>query len=224
MRTNPLSMLDGFLGDEPFELDWRDVCERSEQIRILDTETAARDPRRAVRWRIAIAGAIVAAAVIAPLTAFAFGLVSGPPAGHPRFQSGPIEIPIPSGFSAAAGSTTMLRIAGRLRPVSIVIAADFRLPRFVDVQGPPLPPRGRFTIQVRHFPANGSALHWPSVTALSLPPSSGKTILVRGRLGTEALLIEIRFGSTPTPQQLGSASSFVAGIRNTTILMPVNTN
>ncbi|HEY4348100.1 MAG TPA: hypothetical protein VGM80_10970 [Gaiellaceae bacterium] len=220
-----IPVLDGFLDDEPFELDWNDVCERSERIRTAGGATPTRDRRPAALWRVAIAAALIAAVVI-PLAAFGFEVVfSAAPRGVPRVQSGPIEIRIPAGFSAVAGSTTM-NIVGENRRVSVVIVADFRLPRpFFDLHATPRPAARKLAISVRHFRARGSARGWQTVTTIRLPSHvRTRDVVVRARLGTEAILIDVRFGSTPTARQLASADTFLAGIRNTTFLTPTPNN
>ena len=217
MTTGIQPVLDGLVGDEPFDLDWRDVCDRSRRIKADGIEPSVRNRPRAIngRWCVVMAAAIVIAAVVIPLTALGYGLVfSGPQPTVALAQSGPLEIRLPRGFSAAGSSITM-KIAGRRRQVSIVIAADFPLRPPLRVQAPPRPAANRFVISVSHFPASGSARKWPSVKTLRLPAPPRKTVVLRARLGSEAVLTEVRFGSTPTPEQVGSVNEFLAGIRNT---------
>lgn len=208
-------VLAGYLGDEPFDLDWTDVRERSERIEAFGVAAPARPWAVRVRWRVAIATAIVTVAVGVPLTAVAFGLVfAGTPTPHPLFQSGPIEIPL-SGMSSAASTSAQIRIAGGRRRVSIVIAGTFPLPHPLRPEATPLPPAGRVAISVRHFPASGTALRWQRVKTLRLPPQERRRfVILRTRLGAEALQIEVLFGSSPTRQQLALANTFLAGIRN----------
>jgi hypothetical protein len=216
MTTGIPSVLDGFLGDEPFDLDWRDVCERSKRINTDGSERPVRNRRGVikVRWRIVIAAAIVIAAVAIPLTALAFGLVfSSPPPTVALVQSGPIEIRVPKGFSSAGGSRAV-RIAGRRRQVSIVIAADFPLRPPLNIQAPPRPGADRFVISITHFPASGPARQWPNVKTLHFPEQPGKTAVLRARVDAEALLTKVRFGSIPTREQVASVNAFLAGIRN----------
>lgn len=216
MTTGIPSVLDGFVGDEPFALDWRDVCERSKRINADGSERSIRNRAGAikVRWRIVIAATMVIAAVAIPLTAFGFGLVfSGAPPTVALVQSGPIQMRVPKGFSSA-GTLRTVKIAGRRRRVSILVAADFRLRPPFDLQAPPRPAADRFVISITHFPASGPVRQWPIVRTLHLPAQPGKTAVLRARLDAEAVLTEVRFGSTPTPERVASVNAFLAGIRN----------
>lgn len=219
MTKSTASILDGFLADEPFDLDWSDVRARSEEIGLSDVGGAAFPRWRTVtlRWRIGIAAAI-AVATIGPLAAFAFGLVfGGTSPGHPVMQSGPIAVALPltSPHWTAAATSARFQIAGARRQVSIVIAGDFALPHPLRADVTPVPPVGRLAISVRHFPAEGVSLRWQVVKAIRLSSTEHRQLVaVHLRLGAEAVLIEVRFGSSPTREQVALANSFLAGIQN----------
>jgi len=168
-----------------------------------------------VRWRVGIALAIVAVATVVPLAAL--GIVfGGTPTPHPRLQSGPIEISLsPTLGWTAASTSTRLRIAGAPRQVSIIIAGNFPLPRPLRPGITPLPPPGKLAIAVRHFPARGVSLRWQAVKTIRLPLQEQHQIVeMHVRLGSEALLIGIRFGSSPNLERVRLANLFLAGIRN----------
>jgi hypothetical protein len=210
-------VLKGLVTGEPFDLDWSDVKARAEHMKPTANPRHARLRRRTirVRWRVGIALAIVAAATVVPLTAF--GLVfGGTPTPHPRLQSGPIEISLsPSLGWTAAATSTRLRIAGAPRQVSIIIAGNFPLPRPLRPGITPLPPPGKLAIAVRHFPARGVSLRWQAVKTIRLPlREQHRFVTIHVRLGSEALLLDVRFGSSPNPERVTFANLFLAGIRN----------
>jgi hypothetical protein len=220
MTTSVPPFLDGLVPDEPFDLDWTDVHARSRQITVQKTQSVAHPRRRpaTVRWRIGIAIVIAVAAIGVPLTAFAVGLVSDAPPIHPTMHQGPIAVALPltSPRWTAASTAARLRIAGTRRQVSIVIAGDFTLPHPLNPELTPIPPKGRLAISVRHFPAKGVSRHWPAVKTIRLSPiEQQRLVVLHTRLGTEAVVIEVRFGSAPSQEQVALANTFLAGIQST---------
>jgi hypothetical protein len=190
---------------------------RGEHMKLSANPRHARLRKRTtrVRWRVGIALAIGAVATVVPLTAL--GLVfGGTPTPHPRLQSGPIEVSLsPSLGWTAALTSTRLRIAGAPRQVSIIIAGNFPLPRPLRPGITPLPPPGKLAIAVRHFPARGVSLRWQAVKTIRLPlREQHRIVAMHVRLGSEALLIGIRFGSAPNLERVRLANFFLAGIRN----------
>jgi hypothetical protein len=188
---------------------------RAEHMKPSANPRHARLRRRAtrVRWRVGIALAIVAVAIVVPLTAL--GLVfGGAPTPHPRLQSGPIEISLSPSLGWTAASTR-LRIVGAPRQVSVIIAGNFPLPHPLRPGITPLPPPGKLAITVRHFPARGVSLRWQVVKTIRLPlREQHRFVTIHVRLGSEALLVDVHFGSSPNPERVTLANRFLAGIRN----------
>lgn len=190
---------------------------RAEHMKPSVSPRHARFRRRTtrVRLRVGIALAIVAVVTVVPLSAL--GLVfGGTPTPHPGLQSGPIEISLsPSLGWTAALTSRRLRIAGASRQVSVIIAGDFPLPRPLRPGITPLPPPGRLAIAVRHFSARGISLRWQAVRTIRLPlREQHRFVTIRVRLGSEALLVDVRFGSSPNPERVTLANLFLSGIRN----------
>jgi hypothetical protein len=141
--------------------------------------------------------------------------VAAPPTGAIA-QSGPLEILVPKGWWTAGGSRTT-NVAGRGRRVAIVITADFPLYPLhppLRLDAPPRPAANRFLISLTHFHATGPARDWPNVKTIQLPSKVGTSMVLRARVDSEAVLTRVRFGSTPTNQQLALVNAFLANVRN----------
>ncbi len=217
--------VDRLVPDDPFLLDWQDVQSRSEQMR-RDVSAPQTQPRLS-RTRFARRSAVIAVAVvlfiIAPLTALAVRVVfnSPPPVPHPLMLSGPLSISLKPRWTAA-GSSMSLAIAGRLRRGQVGVVADFAIPHrafnlAVDPITPPLtPPPGHVLIAFRHFPATGQARLWQEVDRLQLPANfhGQRRLTLDLRLSTEAVKVEIRFGSTPTPAMRATADAMLGAIHH----------
>jgi hypothetical protein len=99
--------------------------------------------------------------------------------------------------------------------VSIIIAGNFPLPRPLRPDITPLPPPGKLAIAVRHFSARGISLRWQAVRTIRLPlREQHRFVTIRVRLGSEALLVDVRFGSSPDSERVTLANLFLSGIRN----------
>lgn len=105
-------------------------------------------------------------------------------------------IPLPRGWFGSVGFGVVSR-----RDAAWLLAGNFRFPsNAASNEGLPLVPSGRVLISIGDFPVSEQSLRWRRVKRLRLPntPESRRAVAWRVRFAGRALLLNVRFGSTPT--------------------------
>jgi hypothetical protein len=102
------------------------------------------------------------------------------------------------------------------RPVAWILAGNFRFPRDAAQHegGPSVPPH-KLLIAIGDFVLTKSSLRWPSVGRLRLSASvHQQRVFSHVRFKRRAIVLEVEFGSRPSPATVALANQVLGSIRN----------
>jgi hypothetical protein len=213
MTAGLSTALDRLTPDDPFALDWDDVDRRAEaQMQRGDTWS----PR--FRTRIARRGTVAAIAIalfiVAPVTAVAVRLLIGTVPTAALMFSDPLYVPVPKGGSGAGGSLPFV-VGGVRRVAHVVFVADYPIRHSQGfLRSTPEPPPQRYAIVIRHFHANGTTAQWPVVNHLQLQATTARHLRWHVRLRSEAVEVEVRFGSKPDASITAAANAILLAVND----------
>jgi hypothetical protein len=212
--TDDLSFaLDRLTPDDPFTLDWDDVDRRAVE------HMQRRDPNRlrlpvGVTRRGTVAAAAIALFIAAPVTALAVHLLTETVPTVALMLSDPLYVPVPKGGSGAGGSVP-LKIDGVRRIAHVVLVADYPLRHSQGLlRSTPKPPPQRYAIVIRHFHANRTTVQWPVVNHLQLQVPSFRHLRWHVRFHSEAVEVEVRFGSKPDASMTAAANAILLDVKH----------
>jgi hypothetical protein len=206
--------LDRLTPEEPFALDWDDVDRRAE-AQMQRSKTRPRRFYTRIARRGTVAAIAIALFIVAPVAAVAVHLVTETVPTAALMFSDPLYVPVPEGGSGAGGSLPVV-VGGVRRIAHVVFVADYPMRRSQGfLHSTPEPPPQRYAIVIRHFHANHTTTQWPLVQHLQLQVPARRHLRWHVRLRSEAVEVEVRFGSKPDASMTAAANAILFDVKTT---------
>jgi hypothetical protein len=151
---------------------------------------------------------------VAPVAAVAVHLVTETAPTAALMFSDPLYVPVPKGGSGAGGSLPFV-VGGVRRVAHVVFVGDYPIRRSQGfLRSAPEPPPQRYAILIRHFHANGTTTQWPVVNHLQLQVTTARHLRWHVRLRSEAVEVEVRFGSKPDASMTAAANAILLDVND----------
>lgn len=213
MTADLSTALDRLTPDDPFALDWDDVDRRAE-AQMQRSNTRPRRFHTRIARRGTVAAIAIALFIVAPVAAVAVHLVTETVPTAALMFSDPLYVPVPRGGSGAGGSLPFV-VGGVRRIAHVVFVGDYPIRHSQGfLRSTPEPPPQRYAIVIRHFHADRTTAQWPVVTHLQLHVPAPRHLRWHVRLRSEAVEVEVRFGSKPDASMIAAANAILLNVND----------
>jgi hypothetical protein len=213
MTVDLSTILDRLRPDDPFALDWDDVDRRAD-AQMHRSNTGPRRFHKRIARRGTVAAIAIALFIVAPVAAVAVHLVTETAPTAALMFSDPLYVPVPKGGSGAGGSLPFV-VGGVHRIAHVVFVGDYPIRHSQGfLRSTPEPPPKRYAILIRHFHANGTTTQWPVVNHLQLQVTTARHLRWHVRLRSEAVEVEVRFGSNPDASMTAAANAILLDVND----------